>query len=152
MLLVYAIFTWKGWMARAAKNVSETFTLKILHMLNHSPCSELKSRRKQDQGLSVLSSHHCTYFTKQGMKETGIRWSETPRLGMWREKELSPHTSISHSYFVGNRIRHFSAGWVGAEDGCCSSCRDTDSVGWLHETANCHDTGADRHLLVSHWT
>lgn len=116
--------------------------------LKYSTCltihlySELKSKRKQDQTLSLMSSHHCTYFTKQGMEETVIRWSETLRLGMWREKELSPHTSISHSYFGGKRTRHFSAGWAGAEDGCCSSCRDTDSVGWIHETAKCHDTGA----------
>lgn len=128
-------------MAHEAQTFLKLLFLKYSTCLTFqlASCSELKSRRKQDPCLS------CTVTTVYISQNRGwrklVRQAETLRLSMWGEKELSPHTSVSRSCFGGNRTRCFSAGWSGAGEGHCSSCRGTDSVEWIHEAAKCCGTG-----------
>lgn len=127
-------------MAHEAKNLSETFTFKILHMLNISTCILLGTEKQKE----ARPCGSCTGTTACISQNKGWRklWSDSQRLSDWaceekRRCHLTPLYLTPALEETGQGI----SGWAGAEDGHCSSCRDTDSAGWTHETAKCHGTG-----------
>lgn len=91
MLLVYEIFIWKRWMALAAKNPSETFAFKIVHMLNFSTCILLRTEKQKKKRWDLVTLLHSPLYIFHKTRDEG-NWSDSQKLSDWAcEEKRSCH-------------------------------------------------------------